>query len=321
MLHPAHATPRIARIGVMLVLAAAGCTDPTPILGPPHDSVPAPDAAASKQSSTSGRILYTREASFSSGRDIYSMDDDGNSVIQLTSTIDVEVDASWAPDGKRVLYAAAPYGTSDFAIWVMNADGTGNTRLTNPNSDQQDLEPRAVGKRIVFRRADPATGYALWIMNEDGSDLTQLTSGPVDLYPAPSPGGKLVAFIRNNDVYVIDVETRAVTNLTSSPEREGTPAWSPGGKQIAFSRGISTSPYGDLYVMNADGTGTTQLIDTPFESEFGPRWSPDGKRIAFSATRDGRLSIWVMNADGTALNDLSRTHEPYLQEAVGAWAR
>ena len=53
----AHRTPRSAPISVMVLLLAA-CTDPAPVVGPSYDSRPAPDAAASKQSSTSGRILY-----------------------------------------------------------------------------------------------------------------------------------------------------------------------------------------------------------------------------------------------------------------------
>ena len=175
----AHRTPRSSLICAIVLLLAA-CTDPAQVLAPPHDARPAPDAAASKQSSTSGRILYARQGVLTINSDIYSMDDDGNNVIQLTATTEFEIDPSWAPDGKRVIYASAPFGTFDYAICIMNADGTGNTRLTNPTSDQFDLQPQALGKRIVFRRFDPSTGAVFWTMNEDGSDLTQLTSGPTD---------------------------------------------------------------------------------------------------------------------------------------------
>lgn len=74
--------------------------------------------------------------------------------------------------------------------------------------------------------------------------------------------------------------------------------------------------------MNADGTGITRLTNTPSGSEVLPQWSPDGKRIAFGFPNDALIyGVWVMNADGTALNHLSRTHTPIELEAPSGWAR
>jgi len=55
---------------------------------------------------------------------------------------------------------------------------------------------------------------------------------------------------------------------------------------------------GDLYVVNADGTGGRRLTRDPAE-EFDPAWSPDGAKIAFSRSDGRRYQIWIMNADGT----------------------
>ena len=57
--------------------------------------------------------------------------------------------------------------------------------------------------------------------------------------------------------------------------------------------------------MNADGSGTTRLTNSPGFDE-NPSWSPDGKRIAFDSMRDGNLEAYVMDADGT---DQAR-HQP-----------
>jgi Tol biopolymer transport system component len=78
------------------------------------------------------------------------------------------------------------------------------------------------------------------------------------------------------------------------------PTWSPDGKRIAFvDRGDVD---GDLYVMNADGTGVKQLTHSSYSSgDYGarnPSWSPDGRRIAFAYGYD-RLS--VINPDGSGL--------------------
>src|SRR5262245_66163706 len=55
---------------------------------------------------------------------------------------------------------------------------------------------------------------------------------------------------------------------------------------------------GDIYVVNADGTGRRRLTRDPAE-EFDPAWSPDGTKIAFSRSDGRRYQISVMNEDGS----------------------
>ena len=61
---------------------------------------------------------------------------------------------------------------------------------------------------------------------------------------------------------------------------------------------------GEIYVMNADGSGVTQLTFNPF-NDFAPAWSPVAKQIAFTTDRDGNDEIYVMNADGTGVTRLT----------------
>lgn len=88
------------------------------------------------------------------------------------------------------------------------------------------------------------------------------------------------------------------------------PAWSPDGAKIAFGSGRSGSS--DVYVMNADGTGTTQLTSGK-DNDTHPTWSPDGNRIAFVRAGD----IYVMKADGS---DLRRISDIDAEEADPAWS-
>ena len=303
-----------ATTGIALLLLAA-CADTALVTAPPA-STRDPLPLASKQSPTSGRILFTRERV----PGLLSMDDDGSSVIEHP-TPDVAVHPSWAPDGRRIIYAGFPVEPGPLAIYMMDADGSNVIPLSDPAPDQRDEMPRALAKRIVFvRLGDPTGTSKLMVMNEDGTGLAPLTNGPFDSWPAPSPSGKLVAFERDNDIYVVDVETRAVTNLTSSTAIERHPSWSPGGKQIAFVRGTLEAVFRDIFVMNVDGTQITQLTNSAEgQSATQPQWSPDGKRIAF-VWYTGRYGIWAMNANGSALNDLSQSHSLF-NEFVGAWAR
>jgi Tol biopolymer transport system component len=57
---------------------------------------------------------------------------------------------------------------------------------------------------------------------------------------------------------------------------------------------------GQIYVMNADGSGLTALADGD-----SPTWSPDGTRIAFTSNRDGNLEIYVMDSAGSGQTNLT----------------
>ena len=61
----------------------------------------------------------------------------------------------------------------------------------------------------------------------------------------------------------------------------------------------------EIYVMNADGSGQTNLTDNAGE-DWVPAWSPDGGRIAFQSDRDGNAEIYVMNADGSGQTNLTK---------------
>jgi Tol biopolymer transport system component len=206
--------------------------------------------------------------------------------------------------GGRIAFLS---GRDDNAeIYVMNADGSGQTRLTNNPAIDQNPAWSPDGTRIAFISLSDGN-MEIYVMNADGSGVTRLTDNPdFDRSPSWSPDGRRIAFMSlrdgNGEIYVMNTDGSGQTNLTNNPDWDGVPSWSPYGTRIAFTSNRDGNY--EIYVMNADGSGVTRLTDNP-AVDASPAWSPDGRRIAFMSDRDGDREIHVMNADGSGQTNLT----------------
>jgi dipeptidyl aminopeptidase/acylaminoacyl peptidase len=104
-------------------------------------------------------------------------------------------------------------------IYVMNADGTGQTRLTNNNA-QVDSYPdwSPDGTKIAFYTDRDGGNDEIYVMNADGSNPTRLTNNPdTDAYPDWSPDGTKIAFFSGNDIYIMNADGSGETNISNNP--------------------------------------------------------------------------------------------------------
>ena len=208
--------------------------------------------------------------------------------------------------GAKIAFRADRDGDSE--IYVMNADGSDQTNLTNDH-EAAEYGPAwsPDGTKIAYARS--ATGNAeIYVMNADGTGQANLTNHAAsDGAPAWSPDGRQIAFVTNRDgdyeIFVMEADGSAQTQITSNSDKDYGPAWSPDGRQIAF---VSDRD-GDreIYTMKATGAGQRNLTDDNTGDDQSPSWSPDGKQIAFQTDRDGPRQVYVMDADGSDQTNLS----------------
>lgn len=204
----------------------------------------------------------------------------------------------------------------DQEIYVMNADGSGLTNLTDSPAEDNRPVWSPDGSQIAFV-SDRDGQRDVYLMNADGSSQTNLTNNSaLDYLPAWSPDGSQIGFVSNRDghpdIYVMNADGTGQTNLTNDPAAEDSElAWSPDGSQIAFRSSRDGNPDTfnlDIYLMNADGTAQTRLTDNPAWDQQAA-WSPAGSQIAFvSGYPLGDDEVYLMNADGTGQTNL--TNDP-----------
>lgn len=201
----------------------------------------------------------------------------------------------------------------DTEIYVMDADGSNPTNLTNsPSASEYYPAWSPDGTRIAFTKGDGVRD--VYVMNTAGGNERQLTQDDyVGPYPAWSPDGTKIAYSSGGEIFVMDTDGSNAVNITNHPDGDYEPAWSPDGSRIAFASGRESEIGWDIWVMEADGSNPVRLTDvndpqTPTLREIAgePAWSPDGTRIAFSSDTDG-FGVYVMDADGSNLTKLVHT--------------
>jgi len=219
-------------------------------------------------------------------------------------------------DRSRIAFESSRDG--NFEIYVMNSDGTNQTRLTESPGD--DGEPRwsPDGRRIAFQSTRDGN-LEIYVMNADGSGQTRLTNGAAaDANPSWSPDGQRIAFHSardgNTELYLMNADGSEQTRLTTNGAVDADPSWSPDGHQIAFQSNRDGNL--EIYTMRADGSGVIRLT-TSSAVDALPSWSPDGRQIAFTSERDGNQNVYVMNANGTGLTRLTDNARP---DAAPRWS-
>ena len=208
-------------------------------------------------------------------------------------------------------------------IYVMDADGKNQRRLSNDPFLNWDPSWSPDGKRLAFTSTEAKDTERkrpqIYVMDADGKNRRRLSNRFIkdaEWHPSWSPDGKQIAYTSSGAmdiagghwrIYVIDADGKNRQRLSNDAVNDQQPSWSPDGKRIAFVS--SRDRVGlEVYVMDADGGNQRRLTNSPDVHTHNrePSWSPDDERIVFTSNRDRNSEIYVIDADGKNLRRLTR---------------
>jgi Tol biopolymer transport system component len=262
-----HSSKWIQPLAWLILLAGCGRAEPTPIPVSQIDSVVPSNPALSPIETQVQAIAQSTEPAATS-LPLLTLTGSGGGVIAFSSS----------RDGNEEIY-------------VMNADGSDQRRLTNDPAYDHLPNWSPDGERIVFT-TDRIGDFETYVMNADGSNAQSLGGGGWSMW---STDGSQIAFLSwqggDPEIYVMPAsEPQAQASadmdqrqLTDNDSGDWEPAWSPDGSQIAFVSNRDGNA--EIYLMNVDGSEQKRLTYNQTD-EFAPAWSPDGTRIAFISDRE-----------------------------------
>jgi dipeptidyl aminopeptidase/acylaminoacyl peptidase len=220
----------------------------------------------------------------------------------------------WAPDGQSIAYRGRAGDKS--GLVVARADGGGAKFLAEMSGTNSPLP--TTGKTISW---SPDGRQIAFISSVPGPETADATGDPIVitryLYkPDAAEGNSHFNDNRRLHIFIVDVASGTVRQLTDGVHYEHSIDWSPKGDEIAF---ISNREPNEDQFFNYDlftvrvADGSIRRLTSTESAEYRPRWSPDGRTIAYQATKRGLTDlettmedthVWLIDADGSHRREL-----------------
>jgi Tol biopolymer transport system component len=167
---------------------------------------------------------------------------------------------TWSPDGRRIAFTA--YQGSNRDLWMVNADGTNLHRLKRtPRLFEGEVDWSPAGRWLVFDSGSWVSD--VYVMRTNGRGLRNLTPGggfEGAGQPTWSPDGRRIVYATKRGIWIMNADGGSQVRLTTSTFGDAVPDWSPNGRRIVFVRRLAHAERsGEIYAVNADGTGLTRL--------------------------------------------------------------
>jgi TolB protein len=239
-------------------------------------------------------------------KEIYIADYDGENQRRVTATRSLNINPTWSPDARSIVYTSYRHGMPN--IFISHIYQATMEELTKNAGNNWLPVFSPDGSKIAFGSTRDGVNQ-IYVMNRDGSNVRRLTSGPaINTTPTWSPSGTQIAFTsaRTGDpaIYIIGADGLNLQRLTSDGYADR-PTWSPAPfNEIAYASRTGSGL--DIKVIDIATRKVTQLTFGEGTNE-SPAYSPNGRHIAFSSTRAGKMQIFTMARDGKNIRQITRS--------------
>ena len=255
---------------------------------------------------------------YDAAMDIFSASRDGSNLTQLTNAPGYDAEASYSPDGKRIVFCSLrdAYPKSQLSakelkqlevdpayfgeIYLMNADGSNQIRLTD--SPGYDGGPFFTpdGQHIVWRHFTPDGSQAdIYTMRLDGSGVRRLTDfDSMSWAPYFHPSGAYVIFASNKlgfsnfELYLVDAWGRhEPVRVTTTDGFDGLPVFSPDGNRLCWTSNRNSQGVSQLYLAEWNHQTALEAISAAPESQNARALNPAGgvSKAEFSNTVESSI--------------------------------
>jgi dipeptidyl aminopeptidase/acylaminoacyl peptidase len=299
-----------------LVLAACGNEGTSATTSPSAASSmalasPSPSATPLPVPTVTDTIAFSRANADGTQSDIYLIHPDGTGLRRLTAASkpdEINAHPSWSPDGTKIVYEhAIGDQVHDTKIWVMDADGSHQTRLTKGSVAGWQPVWSPDGKHIAFGRETQTTAtgsaeheaYGIAVMDADGSHLRNLTAEQLDDgHPAWASNSR-VLFVRKWHLWAVDLAGGPAVRVKQIKQGFSAEyALSPDGRWIFLTGGMNEG----LIIPWPEGGHARTLIDengnpVDIEAPICPAWTQDSKALVMTGGYGSPM--YVLNLDGT----------------------
>lgn len=239
-------------------------------------------------------------------KEIYISDYDGANQQRITTSRHLNLNPSWSPDGRAVVY------TSHRPMPLVFISRIYQGILQNPTKGPNSFFTPVFspdGTRVAFA-SNRDGNMELYVMNVDGSNVRRLTNHPAyEIAPAWSPTGTQIAFTSDRatpgqaQIYVMNADGSDPRRITTAESYADRATWNPTGNEIAFTArnagGYDIKAYDVI-------TGQTRQLTFGEGANESPAYSPNGRHIAFTSSRAGRVQVFTMSRDGRDVRQITR---------------
>ncbi len=261
----------------------------------------------------SSRIVFVRQL-HPGVKEIFQVDRDGASLLQLTRNASLTLSPSVASDG-RLAFVTYKGGAPE--IWGQRVKGGAQVKLYAAPGGGMVSSPAwsPDGKRIAFVQGDRRGNTDIMVLDLATGHARRLTDGSgINTEPSWNPDGTQLAFTSDREggpqVYLMQSDGSNLRRLTNEGTYNASPAWSPNGAMVAYVSRFEGKF--DLFIYKL-GEGKSYQITTGVNTSESPAWSPDERQLVFTSNRFGSMQLFTTDLSGrqvVRLSGLSNCQSP-----------